>query len=69
MKFGNEELRINLRATYLENRRNYHKSCRKSERQYWYNQNQNLNDIGTNNPRIFWNRLNMKRKAKSHSFL
>ena len=66
--FGNEALRTNLRHIYFENRRSYHELCRKLEGQYWYNQKQNLNNIRTKDQKAFWNRLNIKRKAKSHNF-
>ena len=63
-----EHIKTNLRDKYFENRRNYHKVCRKQERAYWFKQKQNLNNFRSEDPKEFWNRLNMKPRGKSHNF-
>ena len=46
----------------------YHKICRKQERDYWFKQKQNPNNLWSKDPKEFWNRLNMKSKGKPHNF-
>ena len=63
-----ENIKTNLRDKYFENRRNYHRTCRKHERAYWFKQKQNLNNLRSKDTKEFCNRLNMKSKGKLHNF-
>ena len=57
-----------LRDAYFNERRNYHKKCRKLERSYWNQQKQDLSNFRSRDPKEFWKKLNLKPKSKSYQF-
>ena len=53
---------------YFNERRNYHKKCRKFEKSYWNQQKQELSNFRSRDPKEFWKKLNLKPKSKSYQF-